>query len=496
MTTRTVMMLTLLLGAGVFAGVFHALSNDPAAVSISWGIALLIGGISLAFFGDHRFDMFSPLFFIGMSFAFFYGVPAIAPFALENAGAFAGTVVAVQSYYPLAGMTSFLCMLGLFLGYSSSFAAYAGRSSSLLWWRTSACGEKLLWMVLLAMGVGAFLFLLASDVYLQTTEDLESPLFYSAVGFIQSGLYVAIGFAVASAYKNRTTFWIVAALVTFCVALLFGIPSGSKTLALLAFMLSALAVNYAHKPFSRLTAGVGVFFIIAILAVLMPFNVLYRTQLLTSNYAGQSLSESAVMLKQAAGELADMSIEESIDLTLDYSIARLSNLSVVANVLRYQEQGGTLHYGSSYALALFGLIPRFIWPEKPGLTVGQAIAVELGYSDPKAIRLGTEVSNNAVGITMVGEQVYNFSWVLAPFGMALLGMFYRWIYEVFKSGLRIAPRLAVGIYAYWWYGLVFSAHESNFAAIFMGTVKFTVFLFIFFYVLTFKWIAPKTLVSN
>lgn len=476
-----------LLNLGIAAMVVHLGSNEVATRSMAWGLALLIGGVAIAFKGDRRFDMFSPVFFFGISFAVFYGLSAIAPFLMTSRGGYDSMIVQVLPYYPLAAMASFLCLLGFYAGYSNAFAISLGRRSWLLRWDGSPFGRRILWAVLLVMGVCAFVLLVANNAYLQVTTELESPLFYSAVGFIQSGLYFAVSFAVAMALAEGKKFWIWAAWASVLVTLMFGIPSGSKTLSLLAFMLLALALNYARRQFSRKEAALAILAVLAIVMILMPFNAVYRSVLLTAGTTNQSLLGSIESLEEAVDELLDKDMDETMDLAVDYTTSRLSNVSVVANIIRYQDQGGDLHYGESYLRALYGLIPRPIWPEKPGLTIGQEIAVELGYSAPELTRLGQTVSTTSVGITMVGEQIYNFSWVLAPFGMALLGMFYRWAYEVFKRGYQKGlPQLAIGVYACWWYSLVFSANESNFAAVFMGAVKFTIFLLILFVLLKFR----------
>jgi len=476
----------LLFVGGVLASLIHLSSSETATASIAWGTALLIGGISVAFFGGQRFDMFSPIFFIGMSFCIHYGLSAMVPFLIEGDGLHSRRIIdRVIPFYPQAGMVSFLCLLGLFCGYNNRWVIIKGRGSSLLCWRPSRVGLKALWCLLAACGVGAFILLIKNNAYLQTTTDLQSPLFYSTVWFLQNGLLVATGMAVIMALNSRRWFWIYAAWVSVFVTLLFGIPSGSKTLALLGLMILGLAWNYRGRPFSRKQAGMAITGVFVVLFIITPFNAVYRSGLLATGSKQQSLTLAFEGMQSALEQVSYQGREETLGLAIDLT-SRLSNISVVANVLLYQAEGGDPHFGGSYARILYSLIPRFLWESKPPLTIGQLVAVELGYSRGEIERLGEHVSVTSVGITTVGEQVYNFSWVFAPFGMIVLGMFYRWLYEVFRNGLSISPEIAVGVYAFWWYALVFTGAGTNFAAVLAGGVKYTLFIFLLLLLLRFK----------
>jgi hypothetical protein len=126
-------------------------------------------------------------------------------------------------------------------------------------------------------------------------------------------------------------------------------------------------------------------------------------------------------------------------------------------------------------------VPRLLWPDKPAISLSTEFAVKLGYSTPDVIVLGNEVSFTAIGITHVGELVYNFPFVLIPLAAALLGLLFRWAYETFLEGFRTSPALAVAVYASWWYGFVFPSFESNFATYFAGTVKATIGALVLFW---------------
>ncbi|MEW5771871.1 MAG: hypothetical protein AB1831_16145 [Pseudomonadota bacterium] len=462
--------------------VLYFLGDDEVTRVAGSAVAVIVCGLMFAFFADDKFDMFSPAFFWGMNFAVFYGVAAILPFAMTpEQGSYHYVFTLGRPYYPLAALVTLFCMLFFFAGYRSKWAAQRGKRITWFVGRTAPENNlRLFWAILLGMGIAAFLALIAGGGFNQSTTEIQSPLFYSAAGFLQTGLFVAVPFAVALALQQGAkAFWKLAAIISIGTALLFGLPSGSKTLALLGLMLLAFAWNYCRRRFSRKQALIAVFAVMGVLAVLMPFNSVYRDVLLSdSTQASQGLATNFAMMKDAVTELGERDPETLIDLTVGYTSQRLSNLSIVAVLLGHQRLHNDLALGDTYFRLVYVLIPRFIWPEKPPLTFGREVAVKLGLGRSEGRVLGIEMSNTSVGLTFVGEAIYNFSIYLAPLFMLLMGMFYRWLYEAIKAQQPDSGALAVAIACFAWYTLVFTAHESHLAALFAGAIKFGMFLWL------------------
>jgi hypothetical protein len=474
----------------VSALVLYFLGDDEITRVAGSAVAVIVCGLMFAFFADDKFDMFSPAFFWGMNFAVFYGVAAILPFAMTpEQGSYHYVFTLGRPYYPLAALVTLFCMLFFFAGYRSKWAALRGkRNTWFMGWRAPENNARLFWAILLGMGITAFLISIATGAYLQTTTELQSPLFYSAVGFLQTGLFVAVPLAIARALQpGARAFWEWAAIISVGVALLFGLPSGSKTLALLGLIFLAFAWNYCRHRFSRRQALITVFLVMGVLALLMPFNSVYRDVLLANpDQAQQGLAANFSMMQDATAELGERDPELLVDLAVGYTSQRLSNLAIVAVLLGYQRSHDDLAFGGTYFRLVYVLIPRFIWPEKPPLSFGREITVKLELGQSEGRVLGAEVSNTSVGLTFVGEAIYNFSIYLAPLFMLLMGMFYRWLYEAIKAQQPNSSALAVGMACFAWYTLVFTAHESHLAALFAGAIKFGVFLWLLQRLLKFK----------
>lgn len=460
----------------------YFLSEDEFTRIVTLGTTIIIVGVLFAFLADDNFDMFSPAFFWGMNFAIFYGLATILPFAMppEN-GSYDNVFTLARPHYPTAAATTLLCLVTFFWGYRSKWASQHGKNGS--WLGNITASEKSMrtyWGLLLSMGVMAFFILISGGGYNQVTTEIQSPMFYSAAGFLQTGLFIAAPLAVARALeRNSPSFWKWAAFLSIATTFAFGIPSGSKTLALLGFIFFVFAWNYRGHRFSRKLALLAVVTVVMLLAFLMPFNAIYRdVMLLKGEQDPTGDANYYSMMKDAAIELGERDPEALIDLSVSYSSQRLSNLSIVATILRRQEITNDYAMGETYFRLIYVLIPRFIWPEKPPLTTGREVAVKLGLGTPEGKVLGIEMSNTSVGLTFIGEIVYNFSIYIAPLIMLLFGMFFRWLYEATGAQRSSSSALAISTACFLWYTLIFSAHESNLAALFAGAIKFLVFLWL------------------
>jgi hypothetical protein len=223
-----------------------------------------------------------------------------------------------------------------------------------------------------------------------------------------------------------------------------------------------------------------------LLAILMPFNAIYRDVLLAGDTTNQGMTENFARMSEAVVDLGERDPDALFDLAVGYTSQRLSNIAIVSVLLGYQEANNDIRYGGTYLRLFYVLIPRFFWVDKPPLSFGREVTVRLGLGRAEGRELGSEVSNTSVGLTFIGEAIYNFSVYLAPMFMMLMGMFYRWLYEAIKAQEQYSTAVTVSIACFAWYTLVFTAHESHLAALFAGAIKFAVFLWILQRLLKFK----------
>lgn len=479
---RTRIVWLALLAAGGIAASIHAGGESVAQASIAWGVALVFGGLLVAFFGERRFDLFSPLSFVALSFAFFYGVSGILAFTTVP-GFYPPVAVRAYPWFAEAGAVCYTGLLGFVLGYGVRGVARAGAVSTLLSWRPSAHQLKLLWIIFFGAAAAVLFLRLSHDAFLQTSVVMLPPQMQAVVSILIVGSFIATPLAVSAALNGRGVFWWVAAAISLAGTLYFGFGSASKGGILVPLVLAGLAWNYSRHHFSRGWTALFLALGVVVSGFLFPLNMLQRQILLFDQQFGSGTASSYEAFGAAAKEFFALEPDDAMDLSARSMASRLSNLQVVANILRYQELGGERHWGASYALIFPAFVPRFLWPSKPSITISQSFGVEVGYGEPEFYDEGKLKTYTSVGITRMGEIIYNFPLVLAPIGMFLFGLLFRWLYEVFRNGARVSPELAVGVYALWWFTLFAQGGESNFASVFSGAVKATLLLVVLFWLL-------------
>jgi hypothetical protein len=444
---------------------------------------LVLVGVDFAFRKRDGFDLFSPHFFIGMSLSLFYGVMGMIPLLREEFGPYSALIEENIVLIPQAAEVSFYCLIAFIVGYRYVWRGMHLRPGGFLTRTVDEATLRMLWACCFVLGAAALGIGIASNVFFQASEPF-SPLLQTIVGNMFQGFAVAVVLSVFQALRLRSKFWRIAAAVSIAVFLGFGIPSGSKTLAVIGVILTLLAWNYARARISRRATVAYLVAGAVAVAVLFPVSVVYRESLQASGAMDQqSVANAASAIEMMVDEVRSLSADSFLALSVDYLSARLSNVGVVAMVLRHFENGGELLWGKTYGRFFYAFIPRFIWPDKPAISTSREVAVVLGYGDAEEFQLGEPISSTSIGITLVGELLLNFPAWLAPVGMVFIGFLYRWMYETFLAGLRTSPALAVSVYGVWWYVVLYTGYESNLAAVLSGAVKITVALLILVWLL-------------
>jgi hypothetical protein len=446
--------------------------DDPQARSGVWGMATIALGSLIAFAGTRRFDLFSPLFFLGMSFAVLYGLAGILAFWAREESIFSSQLLDVLDYIPAATISAYISLVSLFFGYTVLWPLARLRGSQLLTARATDGQLYSLWLLCFSGGVAGFIVAIASDAYYHASTEYQSPLFYSGLGYLREAMFIAVPLAVAQALISKSRRWRIAGFLSAILFLAFAVPSGSKTLAILAVIFPLMAANYAWRRITR-RQGMGLL-LAGILVVLLyfPMNQLQRDFSLASEatVGSATVTDVGVVLDH----IGQLTPGEFIDYAQDYLTLRLSSVGVVANILKRQAQGADLAWGETYARILYAFIPRLLWSEKPAVSISNQLTVTLGYGDTDMLWLGEAASTSAVGITLVGEFLYNYAVWIAPLFFSTLALFFRWLYETFRLAYRTTPALAIGLYASWWNDVIVDGAQTNLAAVVAGTIKMTI----------------------
>jgi hypothetical protein len=208
----------------------------------------------------------------------------------------------------------------------------------------------------------------------------------------------------------------------------------------------------------------------------------FRDQLMHSTHEIGSVER----MNMIAGLMGNVFVgERQLDRATDVAKSRADHLSAFAWVI--SKTGETVPYwdGETYADFLWSFIPRFIYPDKPRKTLGQAYGHR--YRFISANNVGTSIN-----LEQTVEMYANFGVIGVLLGMFFMGVLYRALYRLLNhpqagdGGLLIAAgtfRVVLNI-------------ESDFSLIFGGLLQSGALLYGMLYLLSRRRRAISTLVSD
>ncbi len=132
-------------------------------------------------------------------------------------------------------------------------------------------------------------------------------------------------------------------------------------------------------------------------------------------------------------DVPEQALELEVDDYLDPSLKpidrggfldRSSTLAQVSKVIDLVNTNG-YYEGVVSAPLLTAVIPRFLWPDKPKIAIGQWFAIAAGA----AYQISETTVNNSVNITIPGELYIDFGWVGVIIGCFLFGVLIRMLWN-------------------------------------------------------------------
>ncbi|MGC4065901.1 MAG: hypothetical protein QM784_14875 [Polyangiaceae bacterium] len=222
-------------------------------------------------------------------------------------------------------------------------------------------------------------------------------------------LHLSITFSAAlwMSTKARST------LIVLILSLLFAVVHGflriSKGMMLVPFIDAALVFIVARQKFPLWLApvlGLGYFLVVA------PLVGVMRGERISSDLANES--DFAVLASRSVQktELGTSNIEQLYVILRHLDRAGPRMLGAIV-----ETTGRTTPFenGGTYVWALQTAVPRFIWPEKPDMSVGNVV----GH---KYLVIAEDDEVTAISPGLIGEMYMNFGYVGAIFGMFVLGI--------------------------------------------------------------------------
>lgn len=323
------------------------------------------------------------------------------PGLLVGSGLAPDFVTSINSDYAL--MAVLFAFAGLiFVQTGSSFATNVRCKTVLtppieIRWR--AIRILLVTIVLLVLGWITRLYVIVNHAYLQydrsTPGELEGP-FYAALRMIElfpSYVICLLSIRYWRPGEHISYSWRNALYATVISELLYWLPSGRKEPIILAIALP-LIIRYLQS--NRLPSWHTVSAFVTFFVFLFPLAFFYRYALEVGGGTGDIAD-----ITRAVSE-AFMSDSGGGKTPTEIIFGRLSLLEPLGACIRiWEHKIWEPMMGGSYAQALLGFIPRFIWPEKPDIHYGNDFGYVAGFISSDDIR-------TSISVTFFGEAYLNF----------------------------------------------------------------------------------------
>jgi hypothetical protein len=244
--------------------------------------------------------------------------------------------------------------------------------------------------------------------------------------------------------------------ITVIPTSLLGFFTGSKEAALMVPFMIGLTTVVDRR---RLRIRWVVLAVIAIV-LLYPTQIFYRDVILDGYRLNvvDALSRPAATVQRTLDFVGSSRPSEYLREGFEATSYRLDGLAVSSVIIRDTPSVSPFQYGRTFELFFAALVPRFLWPEKPVITLGRWINDVYGA--------GPEIASNTA-VSQVGEFYLNFGTAGVIAGMFLFGAMLRLAHEVLLRGRPTMPALLATVIIV--YNLVVRS-EGNLASALAGTI--------------------------
>lgn len=231
---------------------------------------------------------------------------------------------------------------------------------------------------------------------------------------------LAVAAAALQVYRERLPGARITLAVLFAAELVFGAAAGGKQNFVIAVLAVAVPFSAARR---RLPRASLIFFLIIFVTVVIPFTQGYRDNARTSAgtpSAAQAVAAGPGILGQTVNGSALMS---DVPSSVSYLLQRIREIDSSAIILQRTPQ--QIAYFSPIRLVeepIASLVPRAVWPAKPILASGYDISQKY-YDLPPTVYTSSAISQSA--------DLYRYGgWVPVLVGMFLLGCAVRLLDDV------------------------------------------------------------------
>ena len=287
---------------------------------------------------------------------------------------------------------------------------------------------------------------------------IPSRLGSGAMGALADGSYLGIALLTLTWIRHRRREALLLLAMVIPLAMGVNFFTGSK----LRFLSPALMIALAYIVTERRLRTSWIVVSLAVMVVIFPISNFYRYAIHMDNRPtiGVFLQNPGRVINQLT------QFGEGIHDWGDYFTsgikstgARLDSLGTLAIIVKDTPERVPYQGGWSIGYIALSYIPRIIWADKPGLTIGEWVSQTYGSRDD----LHTDV-----GPTWMGELYFNWGYIGVVFGMFAMGMLCRVFQDRLFFRNATIPALAAAV-------VVLYSFTRGVQASLLGPVNQTVF---------------------
>ncbi len=328
--------------------------------------------------------------------------------------------------------------------------------------------------IIFVIGLATKIFRILSGGYfiLGIKPSFTQGAFYNLIGLFDWFFYIALAIAFISYFHlkkigdQRYRIWRYAALGTFILGILYALPSCSRLSAIIPFLIYLIVSWYIlGKNFWRV-----LIVIVIVTLFIFPFGNICRHPKAFISYQIISADNQNIQKSPVVSLVINLS-----KFTADSFLSRINQSSILSAILNYPQ---SLQYRSSFReLVLVFSPPRSLWKDKP-VSIN-ASSNEFGH---RIGVLAPEDKITGVGPTMVGDWYMNFGIAGIIFGMFLMGMLFRLIYEYLINWTETSLS-GIMIYSVVWVQII-KGMEDWIVPVYVGLIRLFVILIIIHLLIT------------
>jgi len=484
----------LLLALPLLAWWWGGLTQAGLPIALSLTLLVFMAGVAYHDYQAGCFDLFQPILFKGLLFflpSFVLKAWYIIFFDPDVRLVQKMTAPASAINWSLAtGVLAYCCLI---VGYYWCPGQQTWRNLFPATKRLRFQPFGLLWaaVILYLIGIAMSLYLLQSG-YIGFTDLQETRTFINEMQYISKfnlfSLFILIfGFVCFRTIVGLS--WKIILTTIFLCQIILGLWIGSRGYLFLNGIVILTALQYSGYLQNNIKKMIlPLCLIVCLLIIGVTFVSAFRIVKIKTIGYGQPADFHELMdvSKGVVDFLQEMGLNHLPSWLWERVTERTNNLESLAIVL---ERAGHVQeleraYGMDNNLVhefLWGLVPRFIYPEKPIMSDAGVLFGYIYFDVPTHMRVWCSP-------TIMGDLYRNGGFLAIMLGMIILGMFLRIIYSAFVTGNR-NPLFFV-TYLFSIIGMNF---EGTYMGIYHGAVRLWIMtlIYLFIFILLANMVGPK-----